>query len=314
MKLVKSLGMALAVIAAMGVAAPAFADEYPSKPINWVIPFSPGSGADTFARTLITATEQVLGQKIVPVNKDGGGTAIGVAYSLAQPADGYTIFSQSDTVVLGVTGGQWPVKAEDIQPIARINADYKTIVVPKNSPFKTYKDFLAAAKANPGGLKVGGVGAKSWSSFFVGKLQKGGDIKVTYVPYDGGSGVVSAVLGENIDAAVVTSSNVNAQVDSGDLRMLAHSLAKRIPDRPDVPTFAEEGHADISDELLWRGVFAKTGTPAPVLEKLSAALEQAIKDPRWQDYMKQQRQQEAFMGPEQFGEYFKAQVEEYSVR
>lgn len=290
------------------------AQEYPEKPINWVIPFSPGSGADTFARTLISAAEDVLKQTIVPVNKEGGGTAIGVAYTLAQPADGYTLFSQSDTVVLGITAGQWPVKAEDVQPVARINADYKTLVVPKNSPLKTYKDFIAAAKANPGGLKVGGVGSKSWSSFFVDKVSKGAGIKVTYVPYDGGSKVVSAVLGENIDAAVVTSSNVSAQVDSGDLRMLALSLGKRAEDRPDVPTFAEEGHADIDNDVLWRGVFVKTGTPEPVLQKLSDTFEQAIKDPRWEAYMKQQRQQPAFMPYKEFTSYFKSQIAEYSTK
>jgi putative tricarboxylic transport membrane protein len=304
---------AAALLGAAILAAPAQAQEkYPEKPINWVIPFTPGSGADTFARTLIAATEEVLGETIVPVNKDGGGTAIGVAYTLAQPADGYTIFSQSDTVVLGITGGQWPVKAEDIQPVARINADYKTLVVPANSPLKTYDDFLAAAKADPGKLKVGGVGTKSWSSFFVDKLSKGAGIQVTYVPYDGGSNVVSAVVGENIDAAVVTSSNVNTQVDAGDLRMLALSLGKRIPERPDVPTFVEKGHADIDNEVLWRGVFAKVGTPEPVLETLSAAFEKAIQDPRWRDYMKQQRQQEAFMPYKEFSDYFKAQVAEYS--
>lgn len=290
------------------------AQEYPEKPINWVIPFSPGSGADTFARTLISATEDVLKQTIVPVNKEGGGTAIGVAYTLAQPADGYTLFSQSDTVVLGITGGQWPVKADDVQPVARINADYKTLVVPKNSPLKTYKDFVAAAKASPGGLKVGGVGSKSWSSYFVDKVSKGAGIKVTYVPYDGGSNVVSAVLGENIDAAVVTSSNVTAQVDSGDLRMLALSLGKRAEDRPDVPTFVEEGHADIDNDVLWRGVFVKIGTPEPVLQKLSDALEQAIKDPRWEAYMKQQRQQPAFMPYKEFTSYFKSQIAEYSAQ
>ena len=117
----------LAAALAAGVSGAAQAQSYPAKAINWVIPFSPGSGADTFARTLISATADVLKQTIVPVNKDGGGTAIGVAYTLAQPADGYTVFSQSDTLLLGITGGQWPVKADAIVPVARINADYKTL-------------------------------------------------------------------------------------------------------------------------------------------------------------------------------------------
>jgi tripartite-type tricarboxylate transporter receptor subunit TctC len=310
----KSLVIAAALAAGVGLSGAAQAQNYPSKPINWVIPFSPGSGADTFARTLINATGDVLKQAIVPVNKEGGGTAIGVVYSLAQPADGYTVFSQSDTLLLGLAGGQWPVKAADILPVARINADYKTLVVPKNSPLKSYDDFLAAAKAKPGGLKVGGVGSKSWSSFFVNKVAKGAGIEVKYVPYDGGSGVVSAVLGENIDAAVVTSSNVNAQVDSSDLRMLAQSLGKRVADRPDVPTFVEKGHKDINDEVLWRGVFTKVGTPESVVKALSDALQKATQDPRWKQYMAQQRQQEAFMPYNEFGPYFKEQLSEFSAQ
>lgn len=309
----RTFGLVAAFAAALGVSGDGRAQSaYPEEPITWIIPFSPGSGADTFARTLIVATEDVLGQTIVPVNKAGGGTAIGVAFSLAQPADGYTVFSQSTTLALGLAAGQWPVKAGDIQPVARINADYKTLVVPASSPLKTYADFVAAAKANPGGLKVGGVGSKSWSSTFVNKVTKGADIQVTYVPYDGGSKVVAAVLGENIDAAVVTSSNVNAQVDSGDLRMLALSLSERAEERPGVPTFVELGHKDIDGDLLWRGVFAKAGTPEPVLEALSAALKKATKDPRWQKYMAQERQQDAFMPYEEFEKYFKAQVAEFS--
>lgn len=306
------LGLAAACAVVLGLAAPAQAEDYPSKPINWVIPFSPGSGADTFARTLIAATEKVLGQTIVPVNKEGGGTAIGVAYAVNHPADGYTLFSQSDTLVLGLTSGKWPVKPDQIQPVARVNADYKTLIVPAGSPLKTYKDFVAAAKAKPGGLKVGGVGSASWSSFFVDKLAKGADIKVTYVPYDGGSKVVSAVLGSNIDAAVVTSSNVNAQVDSGDIRMLAQSLGKRAADRPDVPTFKEEGQSNIDDDVLWRGVFAPKGTPKPILETLSEAIKKALQDPSWKKYMKQQRQQDAYMDYQTFTKYFKQQIADYS--
>jgi tripartite-type tricarboxylate transporter receptor subunit TctC len=312
MRFHKTAALAVGLAATLGLGLPAQAQDYPTKPIDLVIPFSPGSGADTFARTLIQAAEPVLGQTVVPVNKAGGGTAIGVAYSLAQPADGYTLFSQSTTLVQGLAAGQWPVKAEDIQPVARINADYKTLVVPKNSPFKTYEEFRDAAKANPGGLKVGGVGAKSWSSAFVNKVSKNDGIEVTYVPYDGGSNVVSAVLGENLDAAVVTSSNVNAQVDSGDLRMLAQSMGERVEDRPDVPTFKELGHANIDGDVLWRGVFTRAGTPEPVLQKLSDAFAKALEDPKWQDYMKQERQQKAFMPYKEFDAYFRQELAEMS--
>lgn len=308
----KSITAAVAV-ASMALTAPgAMAQDYPDGEIQWIIPFSPGSGADTFARTLIGATEDVLDVTIVPMNREGGGTAIGVAAAASQASDGYTLFSQSDTMALGLSTGDWPVTVDDIQAVARINADYKTLIVPGGSEFQSYEDLISYAQENPGELRVGGVGSRSWSSFFVRKLTEGADIEVTYVPYDGGSNVVSSILGENIDAAVITSSNINAQVDAGEIRILAQSLSERVDERPNVPTFLELGHDNISDDVLWRGVFAPAGVPEEVLQTLSAAFEQAIQDPEWQAYMEREAQQSAFMGYEEFNTFFRDAVAGYS--
>lgn len=308
----KSIAAAAALAGLTLTATGASAQDYPSQEIEWIIPFSPGSGADTFARTLIGATEDVLGVTIVPVNREGGGTAIGVAAAVSQAPDGYTLFSQSDTLALGLSTGDWPVGVDDIQAVARINADYKTLIVPAGSEFGSYEELVSYAKENPGELRVGGVGSRSWSSFFVRKFTKGADIEVTYVPYDGGSKVVSAILGENIDAAVITSSNINAQVDAGEIRILAQSLSERVDERPDVPTFLELGHEDISDDVLWRGVFAPAGVPEEVLQTLSDAFEKAIQAPEWQEYMKREAQQSAFMGYKEFDEFFRNAVAGYS--
>ena len=308
----RTLAAATAAALTLGATASWAQDAYPAEEIEWIIPFSAGSGADTFARTLIQATEDVLGTSIVPMNREGGGTAIGVAAAVSQEADGYTLFNQSDTLALGLSTGDWPVSVDDIQAVARINADFKTLIVPGNSPFDSYEDFVTYAQENPGEIRLGGVGSRSWSSFFANKLSEGSEIEFTYVPYDGGSDVVSAVLGENIDAAVITSSNVNAQVDSGDLKMLAQSLSERTEERPDVPTFYELGLENIQDDILWRGVFAPAGTPEDVLQTLSEAFEQATQDPRWQEYMEQQQQQDAFMGYREFDEFFRKAVAEYS--
>lgn len=313
MNVFKTTISAAVVASSVVLAAPnAMAQEYPNGEIQWVIPFSPGSGADTFARTLIGATEDIFNVTIVPVNREGGGTAIGVAAAASAEADGYTLFSQSDTLALGLSTGDWPVTVDDIQAVARINADYKTLIVPGGSDIESYDEFVSYAKENPGELRVGGVGSRSWSSFFVRKLVEGADIEVTYVPYDGGSNVVSAILGENIDAAVITSSNINAQVDAGEIRILAQSLSERVDERPNVPTFLELGHEDISDDVLWRGVFAPAGVPEEVLQTLSAAFEQAIEDPSWQEYMEREAQQSAFMGYEEFNTFFRDAVAGYS--
>jgi len=309
----RKFGLIAAIAAGLGLGSAATAQDYPNESITWIIPFSAGSGADTFARTLILATEKVLGVPIVPVNRDGGGSAIGTAFASAQAPDGYTIFSSSDTLAVGVAAGQWPVEIDAIQGVARVNADYKVLVVPGNSPFQTFEEFREFALANPGAVRLGGVGARSFSSVFANKLIANTGAQLNYIPYDGGSQIVAALVGENIEAGITTSSNINAQVDAGDLRILAHSLGQRAVDRPDVPTFGEIGYADMSDDLLWRGVFAPAGTPDEVLQALSDALQEAIKDPNWRAYMENQRQQDAFMPYGEFDDYVKRIVAEYKA-
>jgi tripartite-type tricarboxylate transporter receptor subunit TctC len=311
MNITRNFGLIAAVAAGIGLGSVASAQDYPNESINWIIPFSAGSGADTFARTLIRATEAELGVAIVPINRDGGGSSIGTAFAAAQAPDGYTVFSSSDTLALGLASGQWPVTVDQVQGVARVNADYKTLIVPGNSPFQTFDEFRDHALANPGTIRLGGVGARSWSSVFANKLLANMDADINYIPYDGGSQVVSAIVGENIEAAVITSSNINAQVDSGDIRILAHSLGERAADRPDVPTFGEIGYEDMSDDLLWRGVFAPAGTPTEVLDVLSSAIEEAIKTDVWRAYMENQRQQDAFMAHEEFDAFLQRVVAEY---
>ncbi len=306
-----ALTAAFAAAIGLGAGAASAQSDYPTRSIDWIIPFSAGSGADTFARNLIQVTEEILGVPIVPINRAGGGSSIGTAFAVAQAPDGYTVFSQSDTLALGLASGEWPVSVDQMQGVARINADYKTVIVPGNSPFTTFEELVEHAANNPRAVRIGGVGTRSWSSVFVDTMLESTGVEMNYIPYDGGSQVVAAVMGENIEAAVITSSNVNAQVDAGDIRMLALSLGQRPADRPDVPTFGELGHDALHDDLLWRGVFAPAGTPDHVLEALSAALEQAIQDPRWRTYMTNQRQQDAFMDATEFDPYFRNSVETY---
>lgn len=275
-------------------------DDYPIEEINWIIPFSPGSGADTFARALIKVTEKHLGQKIIPINKEGGSSAVGVSYVLSQKADGYTVFSHSNTLPLLIASGQVPFTEKDLKAISQINADYKVLAVNANSDIKTFEDFVTYAKENPGKVKVGGVGTKSWSDVFASKILKGKDLKATYIPYDGGSNVVSSILGENLDAAVFTSSNINAHVEAGEIRILALSLSEREPKLPNVPTFKELGYDSIDNDLLWRGIFGKSGIPEERIKVLNEAFQEALKDPEWLDYMEKEQQMEAYLDSETF--------------
>jgi putative tricarboxylic transport membrane protein len=284
------------------------ADDYPNKPVTFVIPFSPGVAGDTFSRTFAKIAEKYLGQTVVPLNKEGGSGAIGVSYMLSQPADGYTITYHSSTFAYTIAAGQVPFKAQDIVPIASINADYQVLAVKKDSPFKTFDDFVKYAKANPGKLKVAGSGTKATNHVLALKIFKGAGIDASYIPYDGGSKSLLAVLGGNVDALSASSSVVNQQVDAGELRLLAVTSGERAPNRPDVPTFKELGLTKIVDEDIWRGFFGKPGIPQDRLDKLSKVFAEVIKDPEWRTYMKNEQQIDLYKNSADFTKFFNEYV------
>jgi putative tricarboxylic transport membrane protein len=291
-------------VASNGVGSAKKADDYPNKAINLVVPFTAGSPGDVFSRTFGKIAEKYLGQPLVIVNKEGGSGAIGVTHMLSQPADGYTIVYHSSTFAYTMAAGQVSFKTKDILPIATINADYQTVGVNKDSPFKTFDDLVKFAKANPGKLKVSGSTVKGTNHVLALKIFKEAGIQASYIPYDGGNKSVLALLGGNVDALVGSSSVVNAQVDSGDLRLLAVSSGERVPNRKDVPTLKELGLTKIVDENIWRGFFGKPGIPKERLEKLEKAFEQVVKDPAWQEYQKKENQIDFYKNSADFTKYF----------
>jgi putative tricarboxylic transport membrane protein len=289
------------------------ADDYPNKPVTLVIPFSPGVAGDTFSRTFAKIAEKYLGQSIAPVNKEGGSGAVGVSHMLAQPADGYTITYHSSTFAYTMAAEQVPFKSKDIVPIASINADYQVLAVKNDSPFKTFDDFVKYAKANPGKAKVAGAQTKGTNHVLALKIFQGAGINATYIPDEGGSSSVVAVLGGNVDALKGSSSVINQQVDAGELRLLAVSSGERASNRPNVPTFKELGLTKIVDENIWRGFFGKPGIPQERLDKLSKVFEQVIKDPEWRNYMKNEQQIDFYKNSADFTKYFNEYIADAEV-
>jgi putative tricarboxylic transport membrane protein len=291
-------------VVSKGIGSAKKADDYPNKAINLVVPFTAGSPGDVFSRTFGKIAEKYLGQTLVIVNKEGGSGAIGVTHMLSQPADGYTIVYHSSTFAYTMAAGQVSFKTNDILPIATINADYQTVGVKKDSPFKTFDELVKFAKANPGKLKFSGSTVKGTNHVLALKIFKEAGIQASYIPYDGGNKSVLALLGGNVDALVGSSSVVNAQVDSGDLRLLAVSSGERVPNRKDVPTLKELGLTKIVDENIWRGFFGKPGIPKERLNKLESAFEQVVKDPAWQEYQKKENQIDFYKNSADFTKYF----------
>lgn len=308
-KLLGTISLVLIFVFAWGgTSLPAFAGSFPEKAVELIITVNPGSAADVFARMLAKASEKPLGQPIVCKNKPGGGHAIAISYVLSQPADGYTMFGQTDTLAFGLATGKLPFQAKDLQPIAMVTSDPNLLVVNAKSDIKTLKEFMDYARKNPGKIKMGGVGANSVFHYLSDVLCKKASMKVKWIPYEGGSKVKMAILGSNIDACVISSGNVRTHIRAGKLRTLGIFTEKRDPYLTEIPTFKEMGY-DITN-IHWRGILTKKGVPDDRLAVIQKAFEEGLKDPVWTNYIKKHEQTQNFVGGKEFSKIFMQGVEE----
>lgn len=271
---------------------------YPAKTITMLCWSAPGSPVDLYARQLAKLLTAELGQNIVVDNRTGGSGIVMVNLLLRAPADGYTI--ASNTVTLAALFGEPNVnfKPDDLQLVARSQVDPYGLVVHTSTPFKTVESFVQYARRNPDKLNVGGAFAMSghrvsWEVFS--ELAK---IKTTWVPFQGGGPALTAVSGGHVEAAATNPGNVKPMIEAGKVRVLAVSSEKRLDDFPDVPTYRERGWDLV--RYQWRGIMAKAGTPKPVVDRLTAAIQKAQQTAEWKAYLRQVTQLDGFQGPDAF--------------
>lgn len=252
----------------------AFAQAYPSKPVTIVVPFAAGGTTDILARIIGQALTTELGQSVIVDNRAGAGGNIGGAMAAKAPADGYTLF-------MGTVGTHAinaslykkmpfdPIK--DFAPLTRVANVPNLLVANPAQPYKTVKELIAYAKANPGKLNFGSSGNGS-SIHLSGELFKSlAKVDMVHVPYKGSAPAVTDLLGNQIGIMFDNMPSAIQHVRSGKLVPIAVTTAKRSPELPNVPTIAEAGVAGY-EATSWFGMFAPTGTPAPVLAKLNTAL------------------------------------------
>ena len=252
----------------------AMAQAYPSKPVTIVVPFAAGGTTDILARIIGQALTTELGQSVIVDNRAGAGGNIGASMAAKSPADGYTLF-------MGTVGTHAinaslykkmpfdPIK--DFAPLTRRANVPNLLVANPNQPFKTVKDLIAYAKANPGKITFGspGSGASPHVSGELFKSMTGTDL--LHIPYKGSAPAMTDLLGGQTSVMFDNMPSAIQHVRSGKLRPIAVTTAKRSPELPDVPTIAEAGVPGY-EATSWFGMFAPAGTPKPVLDKLHAAL------------------------------------------
>jgi tripartite-type tricarboxylate transporter receptor subunit TctC len=264
----------------VATAHPLFAQEnYPTKAITFVVPFSPGGSTDLGARALAQFLSSSLGQPVVILNKPGGAATIGGnAVATAKP-DGYTLgflplsptIPEAYTYFLGA-----PYTSKDLKPVSRAIAPVAAITVKTDAPWKSFKDLVEYARKNPG-MKYGTTGLGSSSHTLMVTIEKAEGVKFSHITFQGDSDIATAILGRHIPFGLPSFVAVKPQVDAGNLRVLAVYLGKRLDVFPAAPTVAELGYK--LPYYPYLGVFAPKGTPDPIIRKLDKTIEQLKDDP-----------------------------------
>ena len=287
----------------------AWADNYPSKPINFIVPYGAGGGADARSRQIAQKMSVILKQPIIVDNKPGAGGNIGTEYIARANPDGYTIGmgNFAPMAVNKTLFGNLRYDPEaDLTPIVLVEKGPLVLVVNPNSPYKTVQDIVAAAKAKPGSLTFssGGIGGSHQLSAEL--FQQNTGIEMIHVPYKSGSAGLTDLMAGNVTMMFDQMYSAMPSIKADKLRPIAITSKKRSPLLPDVPSFAEVGYPKVV-VLNWQGLIAPKGTPKAIIDKLNAAANEALKDPQLRDLMLSQGNEIGGGSPADFAALIKSE-------
>lgn len=277
----RSVSGALAFV--LSAIAPAAAQSaYPTKPVRIVVPFAPGGSSEIIARAVAARLSQSLGQSVFVENKPGGAGNIAMEEVKRAAPDGHTlVLGHIGTLAVNpaLFGAKLPYHPQrDFAPIALLATVPNVIAVNPSLPAKTLGDFVRLAKEKPGELNYGTAGNGSAGHLAMEYFKSRAGIDVQHVPYRGTGPMVSDLMGGQVQATFNGVTPILGQIKSGKLRALAVGSPKRIGSLPDVPTVAESGYPGF-ETSQWYGLLAPAGTPAPIVARLNAEINAALRNP-----------------------------------
>jgi len=290
-------------------------NNYPNKPINFIVPYGAGGGADSRSRQIAQKMSVILKQPIIVDNKPGAGGNIGTEFISRAAPDGYTIGmgNFAPMAVNKTLFGNLRYDPEmDLTPIVLIEKGPLVLVVNPNSPYKTVQDIVNAAKAKPGVLTFssGGIGGSHQLSAEI--FEQNAGIEMIHVPYKSGSAGLTDLMAGNVTMMFDQMYSAMPSIKADKLRPIAITSKKRSPLLPNVPSFAEVGYPKV-EVLNWQGLIAPKGTPKAIIDKLNAAANEALKDPQLRDLMLSQGNEIGGGSPAEFSALIKSETNKWSV-
>lgn len=303
-----------ALLPLFGSAAAWAQDKWPSKPISYIVPFPAGGTTDILGRLIGQKLGAALGTTIVIENKGGAGGSVGSEVAARAPADGYTLLggtisSHAINVSLYPKLGYDPIKS--FSPVVLIGSNPVVLIVKADSPYKTLQDVLAAAKAKPKTISSASAGNGTSQHMTLELLGFKSGTQFVHVPYKGSGPAIQDVIGGQVDMMFDTTVVAGPHIQSGKVRAIAVSSAKRLESLPNVPTIAESGVPGF-EVVSWQGIFVPAGTPKPIIDRLHAEIMKILQTTEMQDRLKSLGMQPSSMTPDQVAAFQKAEVEKWA--
>ena len=296
----------LILVLASLAAGAALAQDYPSRPIRVVVPYSAGGSSDGPMRVLAQEMSKQLGQQMVVENKPGQGAMLGSAEVVKAPPDGYTLLlaSNPNAISASLYSKLTHDPVEDFAPISLLASEQAVLLVHPSVPAKNLREFIEYVKQRPGKVDYSSSGNGSAQHLFMAMFASQAGIEMNHIPYKGSAQAVTDLLGGQVSAAMPGLAAMRGHIREGKARALAVTGAKRASAAPEIPTMMEQGMKDY-ELYVWMGMLAPKGTPAPIIERLHREFVTALRAPAVKTFMDGAAIEAVGSTPAEFGRFFR---------